>query len=115
MFVLMILLFILVSVCVNTHGFGMILNGTLTVISFLEVSWAISPKLFMISIVDALAASSMEDGVIGKSAMAFATLLGAFSLVITQFQAISSYASVVARLGEFVEYAERCDKSRSPA
>jgi putative ATP-binding cassette transporter len=39
--------------------------------------------------------------------MAFATLLGAFSLVITQFQAISSYASVIARLGEFVEHAEK--------
>ncbi len=51
----------------------------------------------------------VEFGVIGQSAMAFATLLGAFSLVITQFQAISSYASVVARLEEFVKYAERSD------
>jgi len=49
----------------------------------------------------------VEFGVIGQSAMAFATLLGAFSLVITQFQAISSYASVIARLGEFVEAAEK--------
>lgn len=49
----------------------------------------------------------VEFGVIGQSAMAFATLLGAFSLVITQFQAISSYASVVARLSEFVEHAEK--------
>jgi vitamin B12/bleomycin/antimicrobial peptide transport system ATP-binding/permease protein len=55
----------------------------------------------------------VEFGVIGQSAMAFATLLGAFSLVITQFQAISSYASVMARLGEFVEHAERCEKERS--
>jgi putative ATP-binding cassette transporter len=44
----------------------------------------------------------VEFGVIAQSAMAFATLLGAFSLVITQFQAISSYASVITRLGEFV-------------
>jgi putative ATP-binding cassette transporter len=49
----------------------------------------------------------VEFGVIGQATMAFATLLGAFSLVITQFQAISSYASVITRLGEFVEYAER--------
>lgn len=48
----------------------------------------------------------VEFGVIGQSAMAFATLLGAFSLVITQFQAISAYASVILRLGEFVEAAE---------
>ena len=54
----------------------------------------------------------IEFGVIGQSAMAFATLLGAFSLIITQFQAISSYASVIARLGEFVEHAERCEKER---
>ncbi|MCU0778032.1 MAG: ABC transporter transmembrane domain-containing protein [Akkermansiaceae bacterium] len=55
--------------------------------------------------------SEVEFGVIGQSAMAFATLLGAFSLIITQFQAISSYASVVARLSEFVEHAERCGKN----
>jgi putative ATP-binding cassette transporter len=42
--------------------------------------------------------------------MVFATLLGAFSLVITQIQTISSYASVVVRLGEFSEQAERCLK-----
>jgi putative ATP-binding cassette transporter len=54
--------------------------------------------------------SEVEFGVIGQSAMAFATLLGAFSLIITQFQAISSYASVVARLSEFVEQAETAGK-----
>lgn len=48
-----------------------------------------------------------EFGVIGQSAMAFATLLAAFSLIVTQFQAISAYASVIARLGEFVEASER--------
>lgn len=54
-----------------------------------------------------LVSACVEFGVIGQSAMAFATLLGAFSLVITQFQVISSYASVVARLCEFVEHAEK--------
>ncbi|WP_051946094.1 SbmA/BacA-like family transporter [Verrucomicrobium sp. BvORR106] len=48
----------------------------------------------------------VEFGVIGQSAMAFATLLAAFSLIIAQFQAISSYASVITRLGEFVEATE---------
>ncbi|MES2657549.1 MAG: SbmA/BacA-like family transporter [Verrucomicrobiota bacterium] len=189
----------------------MILNGTLTVLSFSGVLWAISPKLFMIAVIYALAGSGLaiwlgrplirlnyrqsdfeanfrseliqtredameiatsraeptvkerlnshidglvsnlrnivavnrnlnfftsgynyliqlipvlivaplfiqrqvEFGVIGQSAMAFATLLGAFSLVITQFQAISSYASVVARLGEFVEHAEKCAKNQT--
>ena len=50
----------------------------------------------------------VEFGVIGQATMAFATLLGAFSLVITQFQAISAYASVLLRLGEFVASAEKC-------
>jgi putative ATP-binding cassette transporter len=43
-------------------------------------------------------AGDAEFGVITQSAIAFAHLLGAFSLVITQFQAISSYAAVLARL-----------------
>jgi len=50
----------------------------------------------------------VEFGVIGQSAMAFAMLLGAFSLIVNQFQAISSYASVVSRLSEFTDHAERC-------
>jgi putative ATP-binding cassette transporter len=57
----------------------------------------------------------VEFGVIGQSAMAFATLLGAFSLVITQFQAISAYASVILRLGEFVESAEKSHTEQNPA
>ena len=54
-------------------------------------------------------ARKVEFGLIGQSSMAFATLLGAFSLIITQFQTISSYAAVVARLGELGEHAERCE------
>ncbi len=40
----------------------------------------------------------VEFGVVTQSAMAFAQLMGAFSLIVTQFQSISSYAAVVARL-----------------
>ncbi len=188
----------------------MMINGTLTVLSFSGVLWAISPKLFMIAVAYALAGSGLaiwlgrplirmnylqsdleanfraglihtrdegekitasgteakvrerlnshidrlvsnirriiavnrnlnffttgynyliqlipvlivaplfiqgkvEFGIIGQSAMAFATLLGAFSLIINQFQAISSYAAVVARLDELADYAERCEKER---
>jgi len=42
----------------------------------------------------------VEFGVITQSAMAFAMLLGAFSLVVNQFQAISSYTAVVSRLSQ---------------
>jgi vitamin B12/bleomycin/antimicrobial peptide transport system ATP-binding/permease protein len=56
----------------------------------------------------------VEFGVIAQAAMAFSTLLGAFSLVITQFQAISSYASVITRLGEFIHaYEEMSAKNKT--
>jgi putative ATP-binding cassette transporter len=45
----------------------------------------------------------VEFGVITQSAMAFAQLMGAFSLIVTQFQSLSSYAAVLARLGDFME------------
>ncbi len=47
-----------------------------------------------------------EFGVIAQSAMAFSHLLGAFSLVVTQFQQISSYAVVISRLGALREGVE---------
>jgi vitamin B12/bleomycin/antimicrobial peptide transport system ATP-binding/permease protein len=45
----------------------------------------------------------VEFGVITQSAMAFGQLLGAFSLLITQFQSISSYAAVLARVASLTE------------
>jgi putative ATP-binding cassette transporter len=41
----------------------------------------------------------VEFGVITQSAMAFSTLLGALSLVVTQFQSISSFTAVITRIG----------------
>lgn len=46
-------------------------------------------------------------GVITQAAMAFSMLLGAFSLIVTQFQAISSYAAVIVRLSSMGEAIER--------
>lgn len=43
---------------------------------------------------------SVEFGVITQSAMAFAALLGAFSLIVTQFQQISSFTAVAMRLAD---------------
>ena len=45
----------------------------------------------------------VEFGVITQSAMAFAQLMGAFSLIVTQFQSISSYAAVIGRLSKLNE------------
>jgi vitamin B12/bleomycin/antimicrobial peptide transport system ATP-binding/permease protein len=45
----------------------------------------------------------VQFGVITQSAIAFAQLLGAFSIIVTQFQSISSYTAVVARLSALVD------------
>ena len=45
----------------------------------------------------------VEFGVITQSAIAFSTLLGALSLVVTQFQSISSFAAVVTRIGSLAD------------
>lgn len=49
----------------------------------------------------------VEFGIIGQSAMAFATLVAALSLIVTQFQSISAYASVITRLGELLEASDK--------
>jgi putative ATP-binding cassette transporter len=49
---------------------------------------------------------TVEFGVITQSAMAFAHLLGAFSLIVTQIQQLSSYAAVLVRLGRLTAAVE---------
>lgn len=59
---------------------------------------------YLIQIIPALIVAPLfmrgdfEFGVITQSAMAFATLLGAFSIIVTQFQSISAFTAVTARL-----------------
>lgn len=75
---------------------------------------------YLIQIIPALFVAPMfiegkvEFGVIGQSAMAFSTLLGAFSLIVTQFQSISSYTAVIARLGLLAEGLERARGRKVP-
>ncbi|QSA97829.1 ABC transporter ATP-binding protein/permease [Methylococcus sp. EFPC2] len=65
-------------------------------------NWLIQiiPALFVAPL---FIAGEVEFGVITQSAMAFTALLGAFSLIVTQFQSISSFAAVLARLSSFGE------------
>ncbi len=49
---------------------------------------------------------TVEFGVIPQASMAFMHVLGAFSLVVTQFPSLSSYAAVLARLSALAESAE---------
>ena len=48
----------------------------------------------------------VEFGVITQSAMAFSTLVAAFSLIVTQFQSISTFAAVVGRLSSMTDAIE---------
>jgi putative ATP-binding cassette transporter len=54
----------------------------------------------------------VEFGVITQSAIAFTQLLGAFSLIITQFQSISSFTAVLVRLDSL---GQAIQKARSPS
>ena len=68
---------------------------------------------YLIQIIPALIVAPMfirgqaQFGEITQSAMAFSQLLGAFSLIVTQFQSISSFSAVVSRLGSFAEAIEQ--------
>ena len=67
---------------------------------------------YLIQIIPALVVAPLfirgevEFGVITQSAMAFSTLVGALSLVVTQFQSISSFAAVISRLGSLADAME---------
>ena len=78
---------------------------------------------WMIQIIPALIiaplfiSGKVQFGVITQSAIAFGHLLGAFSLIVTQFQSISSFTAVLARLTSLMEVSERtrAEESRASA
>ena len=76
---------------------------------------------YLIQIIPALIVTPLfirgkvEFGVITQSAVAFAQLLGAFSLIVNQFQSISSFAAVIARLSALVGAAEKGQPSPQTA
>jgi putative ATP-binding cassette transporter len=76
---------------------------------------------YFIQIIPALIIAPMfiygevEFGVITQSTMAFATLLGAFSLIVTQFQSISAFTAVTARLHSLSEAIERAHEKQPSA
>jgi vitamin B12/bleomycin/antimicrobial peptide transport system ATP-binding/permease protein len=67
---------------------------------------------YLIQIIPALVVAPLfirgevEFGVITQSAMAFSALLGALSLVVTQFQSISSFTAVITRVGSLADALE---------
>jgi vitamin B12/bleomycin/antimicrobial peptide transport system ATP-binding/permease protein len=63
----------------------------------------------------AFIAGTIAFGVITQSAMAFSTLVAAFSLIITQFQSLSNFAAVVARLSSLIETIEKSQTTTGSA
>jgi putative ATP-binding cassette transporter len=57
----------------------------------------------------------IEFGVITQSTIAFAQLIGGFSLIVTQFQTITSFTAVLARLDHFSEATHEMDDAPPPA
>jgi putative ATP-binding cassette transporter len=51
----------------------------------------------------------VEFGVVTQSSVAFAHLMGAFSLIVTQFQSMSSYAAVLNRIRALDEALDHCE------
>ena len=98
-----------------TENFRRIIRTTLNV-SFCSTGYE-----WMIQIIPALIIAPLfidgkvQFGVITQSAIAFGHLLGAFSLIVTQFQSISSFAAVLARLTALMDAGERArdDENRA--
>lgn len=87
------------------HLEKLVANARLVIAANRNVGFFTTGYNYLIQIMPALVVAPLfmsgkvEFGVVTQSAMAFAQLMGAFSLIVTQFQSISSYAAVIARLG----------------
>jgi vitamin B12/bleomycin/antimicrobial peptide transport system ATP-binding/permease protein len=79
----------------------------------LRVNFCSTGYNWMIQIIPALIIAPLfidgkvQFGVITQSAIAFGHLLGAFSLIVTQFQSITSFTAVLARLTSLMDASER--------
>ncbi|MCF6156106.1 MAG: ABC transporter ATP-binding protein/permease [Candidatus Brocadia sp.] len=75
---------------------------------------------YLIQIIPALIVAPLfirgqaEFGVVPQASMAFSHLVGAFSLIVTQFQSISSYAATIARLSALDEAVEGVTGAQAP-
>ncbi len=76
---------------------------------------------WMIQIIPALIVApafidgEIDFGAITQSAMAFTALVAAFPLIVTQFQSLSSFAAVVARLSSLMEAIEQAQTGSATA
>lgn len=75
---------------------------------------------YMVQIIPALVVAPMfisgeiEFGVVTQSAVVFAQLIGAFSLIVTQFQSIASFTAVVSRLDALSQAMQQAKAAELP-
>lgn len=80
-------------------------------VGFFTTGYAYAVQLIPVLIVAPLYfLDRVEFGVITQSSMAFAALVGAISIIITQFQSISTFAAVLSRLGGLSDAIEQLHK-----
>jgi putative ATP-binding cassette transporter len=76
-------------------------------LSFFTTGYNYLPQIIPAAVVAPLyMRGEVEFGTVTQAAMAFSQALGAFSLIVTQFQQLSAYAAVVHRLGALWEATE---------
>jgi putative ATP-binding cassette transporter len=76
-------------------------------LGFFTIAYNYLPQIIPAAVVAPLyIRGEVEFGKVTQAAMAFTQALGAFSLLITQFQQLSTYAAAVGRLGELWEATE---------
>ncbi|KAG2664358.1 hypothetical protein I3760_16G078600 [Carya illinoinensis] len=91
-------------------------NFTQLLISSRNLDFFTSGYRYLIQILPAAVVAPMyfsgkiEFGVINQSVSAFNHILGDFSLIVYQFQAISAFSAVIDRLGEFDDILDRSSK-----
>jgi putative ATP-binding cassette transporter len=84
-------------------------------LSFFTTFYNYLPQILPAALVAPLfVRGEVEFGTVTQAAMAFTQVLGAFSLLVTQFQGLAAYAAVVHRLGQLWEATEPTAAAPAP-
>ncbi len=83
-------------------------------LGFFTIAYKYFPQIIPAAVVAPLyMRGEVEFGAVTQAAMAFSQVQGAFSLIVTQFQEVTTYAAVIGRLGALWEATE--PKAPAPA
>jgi putative ATP-binding cassette transporter len=85
-------------------------------LGFFTVGYKYLPQIIPAAVVAPLYfRGEVEFGTVTQAAMAFSQVQGAFSLIVTQFQEVTTYAAVIGRLGALWEATEPAAARPAPA